>query len=72
FKKSDDGYSGWYAPLVEGNWKVTLKLDTDELNQFVSLEVNDSENDINIKEEQIVFYGRSELNKPLRWKLRKS
>ncbi|NVM36436.1 MAG: hypothetical protein HWN81_12630, partial [Candidatus Lokiarchaeota archaeon] len=47
FKKSDDGYSGWYAPLVEGNWKVTLKLDTDELNQFVSLEVNDSENDIN-------------------------
>ena len=72
FKKSEDGYSGWYDPLIEGNWKIILKLDENELKQFVYLEVNDSENDINIREDQIVFYGRSEQNKPLRWKLRKS
>ncbi len=72
FKKSEDVYSGWYDPLVEGNWKVSLKLEYDELNQFVKLEVNDLENEINIEGEQIVFYGKSELKKPLRWKLRKS
>jgi hypothetical protein len=72
FKKTEDGYSGWYAPLVEGNWKVTLKLNNGELKQFIGLEVNDSEKKIIIKEEKIVFWGKSELNKPLRWKLRKS
>jgi len=72
FKKSKDGFSGWYAPLVEGNWKVTFKLDIKELNQFVSLKVNDSIKDINIIEDQIVFYGKNELIKPLRWKLKKS
>ncbi|MFX1490494.1 MAG: GH36-type glycosyl hydrolase domain-containing protein [Promethearchaeota archaeon] len=72
FKKTEDGYSGWYAPLIEGNWKVTLKLDNDELNQIVGLEVNDSVKEISIKGEKIVFRGKSELNKPLRWNLRKS
>jgi len=72
FKKTEEGYSGWYAPLIEGNWKVTLNLNSDELKQLVSLEVNDLEKDINIKEDQIVFYGRSKISKPLRWKLKKS
>ena len=72
FKKSEVGYSGWYAPLVDGNWKVTFELDDDELNQFVRLEVNDLESEINIEEKKIFFWGKSKLNKPLRWNLSKA
>ncbi|GAG28923.1 unnamed protein product, partial [marine sediment metagenome] len=72
FKRTEDGYSGWYSPLVAGNWKVTLNLNNDEIKQFESLEVNDSKKDISIKGDQIVFYGKSEPNKPLRWKIKKS
>ncbi|MCK4780459.1 MAG: hypothetical protein KAT57_09745, partial [Candidatus Lokiarchaeota archaeon] len=72
FKKTEEGYSGWYAPLVDDNWKVTLNLGEDELKQFIRLEINETENEISFIGDQIVFYGRSEQNKPLRWKIKKS
>ena len=72
FKKSSNGYSGWYAPLVEGNWKVVLNLKKEELKQIRSLEINGIKQEIHNKEDHTIFYGRSELNNPLRWKIKKS
>ncbi|MFX1301763.1 MAG: GH36-type glycosyl hydrolase domain-containing protein [Promethearchaeota archaeon] len=69
FKKSNDGYSGWYAPLVEGEWKIVLKLNKEEIVKIAFLELNGKIEDFNIEEDKIIWKGRSRPNKPLNWKL---
>ncbi|GAG59792.1 unnamed protein product [marine sediment metagenome] len=71
FEKSKTGYSGWYAPKVEGNWKITLELTQKEIQEFKFLEINDKE-DTPIKiDNKIIFEGKSSPNSPLKWKLTK-
>ena len=69
FKKSKNGYSGWYAPFVEGKWKITLKLKREEIGKIASLEVNGKKVDIIIEEDKIMWNGKSKPNKPLNWSL---
>jgi hypothetical protein len=69
FKKSNKGYSGWYAPLVEGEWKITLKLKKEEIENILSLEINGKKEDYIIKEDKIIWKGKSEPNKPFNWRL---
>jgi cellobiose phosphorylase len=69
FKKSKEGYSGWYHPLSEGQWKISLTLKKEELSSITSLLVNNKEEEIAISKNTIYFYGRNTLHEPLKWKL---
>jgi len=71
FKKSCDGYSGWYAPLVEGNWKISLIVDKDELKEFRNIEINGKEVELLIENNKLVLFGRSDPNNPLNWIIKK-
>jgi len=71
FKKSCDGYSGWYAPLVEGNWKISLIVDKDELKEFRNIEINGKEVELLIENNKLVLFGRSDPNNPLNWIINK-
>jgi len=67
FKKSKKGYSGWYNPKREGSWKIKLKLSTDDIKNFNTLEINGKEEKLIIKEDMVLFEGMSKSNKPLYW-----
>ncbi|MFX0058990.1 MAG: GH36-type glycosyl hydrolase domain-containing protein [Candidatus Hodarchaeota archaeon] len=69
FKKSKMGYSGWYSPLEEGNWKITLHLTEEEINSIQSLKINSKQEKFNKNENSISWIGRSRKNKPLFWEL---
>ncbi len=71
FKKSRDGYSGWYAPLVEGNWKISLIVDKDELKEFRNIEINGKEVELLIENDKLVLFGRTAPNNPLNWIINK-
>jgi len=71
FEKSKEGYSGWYAPVKEGIWEISLTLEIEELNSITSLKINDKEVKIEITEDRIIFRGKSEVNNPLIWKIKK-
>ena len=71
FKKSKMEYSGWYAPLLGGFWRIKLKLNEDELRSFKSLEINGKKEEIEFEDDKIILRGRSEPNNPLRWSLKK-
>ena len=70
FKKMVNGYSGWYAPLVKGKWKIKLKLCERELNNIEYLEINGKEENIVIEDGYVLFFGKSLLDNPLRWQIR--
>ncbi len=69
FNKSIKGYSGWYAPLVKGEWKVKLKLNKDEFKQIRGVEINGKEVELVIEEDKVILTGRSEPNDSLKWKI---
>jgi hypothetical protein len=70
FKKSKDGYSGWYAPSVSGRWSVEFKLPDAELLAHAShLTVNGRSESLQKSEGVIRFDGESKPGKPLRWEL---
>ncbi|MHA1670064.1 MAG: GH36-type glycosyl hydrolase domain-containing protein [Promethearchaeota archaeon] len=71
FTKSKEGYSGWYAPMKEGSWEISVSLKESEIKDISKLEVNGIEQKLIIKDDIIVWKGRSDLNKPLKWKLYK-
>ncbi len=71
FKKSKNGYSGWYSPKVAGIWKISLKLNEDELKLFSNVEINGKEEKIAIEGDRIVWSGKSAPEKPFRWELKK-
>jgi hypothetical protein len=69
FKKSKTHFSGFYAPLGEGTWKMTLKLSEKEIEKIKYIEVNEDKSEIIIKEDKIIWFGESKKNKPLSWKI---
>ncbi|MFW9901290.1 MAG: GH36-type glycosyl hydrolase domain-containing protein [Candidatus Thorarchaeota archaeon] len=72
FKKTLKEYSGWYAPLVEGNWKISLKVDKGEIIKFKNIEINGKERELIIENGVVIIFGKSDPNNPLRWKINKS
>jgi len=69
FMKSKEGYSGWYAPEVEGNWKISLRLSKDEILKFKTITINGKTEKLTIEGDVIIYQGSSTPNKPLQWKL---
>ena len=70
FAKSTGGFSGWYAPLKEGEWHILLRLPGSERYGAAEAEVNGQK--VNVEREGQVFLlkGRGGQEKPLRWSLR--
>lgn len=71
FKKSKNGYSGWYNPKCSGMWKISLKLNDAELTRFKKLRVNDKEVKFIRKLNCLTWNGSNSLDEPLRWTLEK-
>ena len=67
FTKSKDGYSGWYAPIKEGIWEISISLKESDIKDISKLEVNGSEQELTIEDDRIIWSGRSYLDKPLKW-----
>jgi hypothetical protein len=72
FKKFKEGYSGWYFPLLEGTWKLSLTLNKDEISEFQSIIVNGKIEKLDIEGDKIKWQGLSAPNKPLEWEIRKN
>jgi hypothetical protein len=71
FRKSAQGYSGWYAPARAGRWNLEMKLPAAERARLTQLEVNGSAQALPGSPEALIrFAGESEPGKPLRWAVR--
>jgi hypothetical protein len=69
FNKSANGYSGWYAPLKAGQWKVEIHLPDLELTRLARIEINGSIKPLDHSAKSIRFTGVSSPGTPLRWAL---
>jgi hypothetical protein len=69
FKKSASGYSGWYAPVEAGEWKIEIHLQDSELTRFARIEINGSVKPLDRSAKSIRFTGASNPGAPLRWNL---
>jgi hypothetical protein len=70
FKKTATGYSGWYAPMIGGNWEIELSLSKAHLARFKHLVVNGSSRPLpKANQGSLRFSGSSSPGKPLRWSL---
>ncbi|MFX1407227.1 MAG: GH36-type glycosyl hydrolase domain-containing protein [Promethearchaeota archaeon] len=69
FKKLKKGYKGWYYPLINGNWKITLVLNNNELNSIQSLIVNGNPKKFDKDNNSISWYGTSTKDKALFWEI---
>lgn len=71
FEKTRNGFSGWYAPLEEGVWKISLKLNDQEIQAVKSLNVNNKAEALAIEDGAVVISGAGGSGRPLRWQLDK-
>lgn len=69
FKKSRNGYSGWYAPVRAGHWKITMKIAEADMLRLRHVRVNGVLELVKNSEQGIVFSGESSPNAPLKWEL---
>jgi len=69
-KKSVSGYSGWYNPMKEGEWKLLVILPNKEVEKIDSILINGIESDFTVKNNQVVLSGTSKINKPLSWEVK--
>ena len=69
-EKSVSGYSGWYNPMKEGDWKLIVILSSKEVEKIDSILINGIESEFIVKNNQIVLRGASKINRPLSWELK--
>ena len=69
-EKTQNGYSGWYNPVKEDTWKLSLELSNRELEKIDSVLINGNEKEFIIEGSHIFLTGESKLNKPLSWQIR--
>jgi hypothetical protein len=69
FKKTDRGYSGWYAPGSAGRWEIGLLLPESEAAQAREVRVNGSIGSAQRPGAWIRFSGESSPGKPLQWEV---
>jgi hypothetical protein len=69
FKKSKQGYSGWYAPAVAGRWRVEVKLASAEEKGMRQVKINGSNEPLSASGQAIRFSGESSPGRPLRWEV---
>lgn len=69
-KKSKDGsYSGWYAPLRPGRWKIEIEFPSSEPERKRRIKVNGILEPRVHSERTLRFHGSSEPGKPFRWEI---
>ena len=72
FKKSQDGYTGWYAPARWGRWTVEVKLPPSDLARLTRIEINGESRSVGRPSDAVIrFTGASEPRNPMRWKITK-
>ena len=69
-EKTKNGYSGWYNPVKEDIWKISLELSNRELEKIDFVLINGNEKEFTIKENHVFLNGESKLNKPLLWEIK--
>ncbi|MGB9285676.1 MAG: hypothetical protein WCB59_16810, partial [Candidatus Sulfotelmatobacter sp.] len=69
FKKTGQGYSGWYAPAAPGRWDIELRLSASETRRMKRLTINGSVERLSKLERVIRFAGEGDPDKPLRWEI---
>jgi Glycosyl hydrolase 36 superfamily, catalytic domain/Glycosyltransferase family 36 len=69
FKKSKDGYTGWYAPLVGGRWDFEIQLPQSEAAGLRQIKINGQTERLSNSAQGIRFSGESKLGAPLRWEI---
>ena len=68
-EKTKNGYSGWYNPVKEDIWKISLELSNRELEKIDFVLINGNEKEFTIKENHVFLNGESKFNKPLLWEI---
>ncbi len=68
FKKSRDGYSGWYAPAIAGQWDIGIALPGSETSRMRQIRINGSPGTLR-NAAPIRFAGESKVGTPLRWEI---
>lgn len=71
FARDERSYTGWYAPLAEGEWQIVVKLPESELRAINSVEVNGKTETVTCRDGAVSFRGKGCREEPLRWKLHK-
>jgi hypothetical protein len=69
FKKSPDGFSGWYAPAAAGHWNIEIDLPDTDRASLRHLTVNGVNEALKSYERGVRFSGPSKPGAPLRWKI---
>ncbi|MHA1373898.1 MAG: GH36-type glycosyl hydrolase domain-containing protein [Promethearchaeota archaeon] len=69
FKKTKNGYSGWYSPLKEGSWRITLILSNKEIMNINNVSVNEKRGNYTTTKNSLIFEGTNKLNDPLEWSM---
>ena len=69
FKKSQDGYSGWYAPAGAGRWTLAITLPESERSRIMQIKINGEAERFTPAEPVIRLNGESKTGAPLRWEI---
>ncbi|GAH47042.1 unnamed protein product, partial [marine sediment metagenome] len=69
-EKTKNGYSGWYNPVKEDTWKLSLELSNRELEKIDFVLINGNEKEFTIEESHVFLIGESKLDKPLSWEIK--
>jgi hypothetical protein len=69
FQKSKQGYSGWYAPLTGGEWKIDLKLPPEEAAGMRQAKINGNLATVKSADGTIRFSGEGKPGTPLCWEI---
>ena len=69
FKKSLQGYSGWYAPTTAGHWSIEVTLPDAEIGRLKHLNVNGVPQALHSTQGRIRLRGDSTSGSPLRWEI---
>jgi Glycosyl hydrolase 36 superfamily, catalytic domain len=70
FRKSIEGYSGWYAPASSGRWDIEVRLTGSGAARVRQVTVNGSVQALSNPSAGIKFAGESKPGTPLRWEIR--
>jgi hypothetical protein len=68
-EKSEDGYSGWYAPVASGEWTVRITFPEQEQRRWSEVWVNGEKGSLQLSGTAVTFRGASSPEAPLRWVL---
>ncbi|MFX0075497.1 MAG: GH36-type glycosyl hydrolase domain-containing protein, partial [Candidatus Hermodarchaeota archaeon] len=69
FEKTNNGYSGWYNPIKNGKWKISLEFSKDEIERIETILVNNDEYKFDVMGNRLILYGESQLDRHLTWEI---